>query len=108
MSSFDRFAAFSQWCEGPGAAFDMSSASAVKSRATPPIPNANTEAVPRINFLIMVISRVLHVGKSSSYYSEQSARQPRSSRAAVSDLGQAAQVLENKTQRAPLFTALQC
>jgi hypothetical protein len=98
MSSFDRFAAFSQWCEVPGAegmfptAFKTPSASAVKSRATPPIPNANTEAVPRINFLIMVISRVSHVGKSSSYYSEQSVRAPRSSWAAVSDLGQAAQV----------------
>ena len=31
----------------------------------PPIPNANTEAVPRINFLIIVISRVLEVSEIS-------------------------------------------
>ncbi|MGA7865301.1 MAG: hypothetical protein WCA23_15180, partial [Stellaceae bacterium] len=50
------------------AAFETLSASAEKSRAAPPIPNANTEAVPRINFRIIVISRVSDVGKSSSYY----------------------------------------
>jgi hypothetical protein len=61
MSSFESFAAFSQWCEVPSAegmfptAFGTSSASAPKSRAAPPIPNANTEAVPTINFLIIVI-----------------------------------------------------
>ena len=60
-------------------AFETLSASAEKSRAAPPIPKANTEAVPRINFRIIVISRVSHVGKSSSYYSEQSGRKSRSS-----------------------------
>src|SRR6266403_4361103 len=61
MSSFERFAAFIQWREAPGAegmfptAFGTSSASAAKSRAAPPIPNASTEAVPRINFLIILI-----------------------------------------------------
>src|ERR1700730_6656680 len=63
MSSFERFAAFIQWCEVSGMesvfseAFGTSSASAEKSRAVAPIPNANTEAVPRMNFLIIVISR---------------------------------------------------
>jgi hypothetical protein len=98
MSSFEKLAALSQFCEVPGAegmfptVFETLSASAVKSREAPPIPNANTEAVPRINFLIIVISRVRHVGKSSSYYSKQSGRKPRSPRAGVSDLGQAARV----------------
>src|SRR5262245_17422860 len=72
MSSFERFAAFSQWCEGSDAAFETSSASAEKSRAAPPIPNANTEAVPRINFLIIVAPVLLKSAKSSSYCSKQS------------------------------------
>jgi hypothetical protein len=84
-------------------AFETLSASAEKSRATPPIPNTNTEDVPRINFRIIVISRVSHVGKSSSYYPEQSGRKSRSSRAAVSDLGQRARVLgDNGTTSADL------
>src|SRR3984893_488915 len=62
MSSFERLAAFIQWCEVPGAevstAFGTLSASAEKSRAAPPIPNTSIEAVPRISFLIIVISRV--------------------------------------------------
>src|SRR5437762_5215866 len=61
MSSFERSAAFIQWREVPDAegmfptAFGTSPASAAKSRAAPPIPNASTEAVPRINFLIILI-----------------------------------------------------
>ena len=50
MSSFESCAASTQCCEDPGAAFATSSASAAKSRAAPAIPNANIEAVPRINF----------------------------------------------------------
>jgi hypothetical protein len=42
--------------KGPGATFGRSSAYAGKFRATPSIPNANTEAVPRINFLIIATS----------------------------------------------------
>src|SRR5215472_13914841 len=63
MSSFARFATFIQCCELSGVegvfctAFGTSSASAPKSRAAPPIPNASTEAVPRINFLVIAISR---------------------------------------------------
>src|SRR5713226_5974580 len=53
MSSFERFAEFGLWYAGPGDAFGTSSASAEKSRAAPTIPNANAEAVPRINFLII-------------------------------------------------------
>src|ERR1700752_4130731 len=62
MSSFESFAAFIKWREVSGiesvffAAFATSSASAEKSSAAPPIPNANTEAVPRMNFLSIVIS----------------------------------------------------
>jgi hypothetical protein len=57
---FERLVAFTQWCEVPGAevstAFGTLSASAEKSRAAPPIPNTSTEAVPRISFLIIIIS----------------------------------------------------
>ena len=35
----------------------MSSAAAEKSKAAPPIANANTEAVPRMSFLSIIISR---------------------------------------------------
>src|ERR1700681_3719918 len=84
MSSFERLAAFTQWCEVPGAevstAFGTLSASAEKSRAGPPIPNTSTEAVPRISFLIIVISRVPKVNQIVSYYSERSRRKSRSAR----------------------------
>src|SRR4051794_38567714 len=61
MSSLEGFAALIQRYEGSGPALATSSASAEKSRAAPPIPNANTEAVPRINFLIMVIPHLEQV-----------------------------------------------
>ena len=60
---FREFAASSQCCEDPGAAVATSSALTAESRAAPPNPNTNTEAVPRINFLIIVISRVLEVSE---------------------------------------------
>src|SRR6266481_1678940 len=64
MSSLERSAVFNQCCEVPVAevlfptVFERSSASAPKSKAAPAIPNANTEAAPRINFLIIAISRL--------------------------------------------------
>jgi hypothetical protein len=85
--SFERLAAFTQWCEAPGAevstAFGTLSASAEKSRAAPPIPNTSTEAVPRISFLIIVISRVPKVNQIVSYYSEPSRRKSHSAGSCV-------------------------
>jgi hypothetical protein len=98
MSSFERFAAFSQWCEGPGAAFGTSSASAEKSRATPPIPNANTEAVPRINFLIIVISRVAQVSKIVELLFKTVSPQSAFPRVAVSYLRQGGTGLRGKNR----------
>jgi hypothetical protein len=68
MSSFERFAALIQCCEATGTAFAKSSALATRSRAAPPIPNATTEAVPRTNFLIIVISRIIQVSETADLF----------------------------------------
>ena len=46
-----------EWLDRAEQPFVTSPASAEKSRAAPPIANANTEAVPRMSFLTITISR---------------------------------------------------